>query len=102
MIPLNKQGYLVVHVGKHLHQDIKTAERTFIQNIQSCLDSTNPNVRILIETPAGQGTELFSDLEGFVSMYQSIVKPSNINKIGICVLILVMFLVLVIKYKTIC
>lgn len=85
IIPHSKQGYLVVHVGKHLNSDKKLATETFIQNVQSCLDLTNNNVCILIETPAGQGTELFSDLESFISMYSRIIKPDNAHKIGLCV-----------------
>ena len=45
------------------------------------MESVPSNVELLLETPAGQGSELYVDLNEFVDVYQQIGSP---EKFGLC------------------
>ena len=64
----NRDGYLVFHVGKSLQGDLEEARQFFISGLVSVLEKCPPNVHILLENPAGQGTEMFTDLDQFLEL----------------------------------
>lgn len=62
---------VVVHVGKSTKQDPTLATEIMRQNIQSVLEYTTPECPLLLETPAGQGTELLTDKKRFLDFAAS-------------------------------
>lgn len=73
----------VLHVGKYLTLDKEEAIQNMKHNIELILKHSNPKSRLLIETPAGQGTELFYRLEDLALFFNSL-KQKN-KRLGICV-----------------
>ncbi len=72
---------VVVHVGKSTTQDLSVALENMKVNIQRALASATPECPILLETPAGQGTETLKTYEEFVGL----VKEINDPRLRICV-----------------
>ena len=77
---------VIVHVGKHTTQSKEYGlenMRIAIEYIINELQKNELTAKIIIETPAGQGTELLTNLNDFVDFYNSF---SNQQKkyLGIC------------------
>ena len=72
---------VVVHVGKSVGQDPKAAVETMRANIAACLSAATPECPLLLETPAGQGTELLTDADEFIAFVSSFSDP----RLRICV-----------------
>lgn len=78
---------LVIHTGKSL----QFSESTAINNMFSSLlyvhgQTAKLKVKLLIETPAGQGTELLSDILDFVRFIKKFdSQPQLAERFGICV-----------------
>lgn len=85
---------IIIHTGKSLNYSISTA----INNMYSSLlyvheqtkdlnnSDTNATIRILIETPAGQGTELFSAIGDFTNFMKKFEHSEELNdRFGICI-----------------
>lgn len=66
----NQMGFsgVVIHVGKYTTQDPKIARENMISNIRACLDSTSSTCPLLLETPAGQGSEMLTAWEDFMGL----------------------------------
>lgn len=79
---------VVVHVGKSCKQDPTTA----MQNMKSALlevlrnVSSNTCCPLLLETPAGQGTEMLTDMQEFMTFASDIKRDlgANSSSFGIC------------------
>jgi Endonuclease IV len=72
---------VVVHVGKSCKLKEKDALENMRKNIEACLESSSEECPLLLETPAGQGTETLttvSELLDFVESFHS-------KKLGVCV-----------------
>jgi deoxyribonuclease-4 len=85
---MGAQG-VVIHMGKHLNKmPIEEAVANFRKNICSTIDKARVGVRglrkVILETPAGQGTELFgNNLNDFIDFCRSF--PSKYRPyIGVC------------------
>lgn len=72
---------VVVHVGKSTTQDLAVALENMKVNVRRSLESATPECPILLETPAGQGTETLKTYEEFVGF----VKEINDPRLKICV-----------------
>ena len=77
---------VIVHVGKHTTQSQEYGlenMRIAIEYIIDELHKNEVNAKIILETPAGQGTELLTNLNDFIDFYNSF---SNQQKkyLGIC------------------
>lgn len=72
---------VVVHVGKSVKKTKEQAVANMKRALLEALDSATETCPILLETPAGQGTELLTTYEEFVSFVNEINDP----KIRICV-----------------
>ena len=72
---------VVVHVGKSTTQDLAVALENMKTNVRRALDAATPECPILLETPAGQGTETLKTYEEFVGF----VKEINDPRLKICV-----------------
>ena len=72
---------VVIHVGKHTKQPYKIAVETMRTNLAEFLQYATPECPILLETPAGQGTETLKPMEEFCEFVASFHDP----RIRICV-----------------
>ena len=82
---MNAEG-VVLHVGKYVGltsekglQNMKTA----IEYIIKEMINKNMKTKLIIETPAGQGTELLTNLNDFIDFYNDFSKEEQ-KYLGIC------------------
>lgn len=62
---------VVVHVGKSTKQSIPEAMERMRSVIRECLPSASKECPLLLETPAGQGTEMLTDMNEFLDFVES-------------------------------
>lgn len=77
----------IVHVGKYTNLDINIALNNMkisIKYIISIIIEKKINSKLIIETPAGQGTELLSNIDDFIKFYNSFSKIEK-KHLGICI-----------------
>jgi len=77
---------VVLHVGKHVklsYNDGLENMKVAIKYILNDISKKNLNTKLILETPAGQGTELLTDLKEFIKFYNSFTKDEQ-NYLGIC------------------
>jgi len=77
---------VVLHVGKHVklsYNDGLENMRTFIKYVLNDISNKKLNTKLILETPAGQGTELLTDLKDFIKFYNSFTKDEQ-KYLGIC------------------
>ena len=72
---------VVVHVGKATTQELSVALATMRTNLVACLEAATPSCPILLETPAGQGTEVLTEREAFIGF----VATFNDPRLRICI-----------------
>lgn len=72
---------VVVHTGKSLKVPLITAIQVMKDNILDCLSEATEECPLLLETPAGQGTETLTKIEDFVKIFQEI--PDK--RFGMCI-----------------
>jgi deoxyribonuclease-4 len=72
---------VVVHVGKSCKTPVKEALEVMRQNILAVLEAGSYDCPLLLETPAGQGTETLTKKEDFIQFVAAINDP----RFGICV-----------------
>lgn len=72
---------VVVHVGKSTTQPLETAMATMRTNILAAIEHASPECPLLLETPAGQGTEVLCETAAFLDFVTSIADP----RLRICV-----------------
>ena len=72
---------VVVHVGKSTDKGLEKALANMRVNLQNALEHATPSCPILLETPAGQGTETLTVYDDFVNFVDSFKDP----RIAICV-----------------
>jgi deoxyribonuclease-4 len=81
-----QSGFLgcVIHVPKFTKSSIEEARINSINNILKILEETNIECPLILETPAGQGTEMLTNKEDFLNFVKEIdiIKP---NKLKICI-----------------
>ena len=70
---------VVVHTGKYKDQDIEIALNKMEASIRKVLDLATEQCPLLIETPAGEGTELCSGLTRFQSFYDRFSGTPNLK-----------------------
>ena len=74
----------VIHMGKSTK---KEADVNFIKSIKYIAKLIKKNKyksKLILETPAGQGTEMYVSLEEFASMYNSLTTTEK-KYVGICI-----------------
>ena len=72
---------VVVHVGKSTTQPLAEALATMKANILEAMEHATPTCPILLETPAGQGSEVLCDPAEFIAFVTAIGDP----RLRICV-----------------
>jgi deoxyribonuclease-4 len=79
-------GY-VIHVGKYTTQTINDGLMAMKMNIKNIINEMiNRNIKtyLLLENPAGQGTELLTDFNDFLNFYYSFTETER-NYFKICI-----------------
>jgi deoxyribonuclease-4 len=82
---MNAEG-VVLHVGKHVAQPYEKGlnnMKNAIEYILKIMENNKMKTKLIIETPAGQGTELLKDLNDFVTFFNGFSKEQKKN-LGIC------------------
>lgn len=77
---------VVLHVGKHVklsYNDGLKNMKVAIKYVLNDILTKKLNTKLIIETPAGQGTELLTDLKDFIEFYNSFTKDEQ-KYLGIC------------------
>jgi deoxyribonuclease IV len=72
---------VVVHVGKTVKMDVIEALANMRENILACLDVATADCPLLLETPAGQGTETLLTYAEFFGFIAGIADP----RLRVCV-----------------
>lgn len=72
---------VVVHVGKSAKMPVQEALSNMRENIVAALEVATEECPLLLETPAGQGTELLTDRTEFIRFVEDIKDP----RLRICV-----------------
>ena len=72
---------VVVHVGKSTKKDLVVARTNMRINLSKALEYATAACPILLETPAGQGTEMLTTYEEFTGFVAEFKDP----RIGICI-----------------
>ena len=72
---------VVVHVGKSTTQPLEEAIETMRSNLLEAMEYATPACPIILETPAGQGSEVLCNPEGFIAFVTTIDDP----RLRICV-----------------
>jgi deoxyribonuclease-4 len=72
---------VVVHVGKSTTQDMEIAMATMKANILIALNHATPTCPLLLETPAGQGTEVLKTWSEFAAFVGEI----NDSRLRVCI-----------------
>lgn len=76
---------IVIHTGKKLSLTKQNAMNNMFSFITYIINQTkNTNVMLLLETSAGQGTEMLYKIEDFSYFYKKL-KLIKTNRIGICI-----------------
>jgi deoxyribonuclease-4 len=66
---------VVVHVGKSTTRPLPDALNTMRTAVQAVLDAATPECPLLLETPAGQGTETLTDANEFIDFVSDFADP---------------------------
>lgn len=75
---------VVVHVGKALEQSEDAAYAMMVASVKAVLPYATAMCPLLIETPAGQGSELLTRFSSLVAFWREF-TPEEQTKLGICV-----------------
>lgn len=80
----NKAGFkgVVVHVGKRKNIPLSDALNKMEESIRKVLDNASEDSPLIIETPAGQGTEVCTTIEEFSQFYQ---RFNGDSRVKVCI-----------------
>jgi len=75
--------YLIMHPGSHLGQGVAAGLQRFTANLDQAMDEagTGPQVMVLLETTAGQGTNLGASFEELATIIAASAHP---EQLGVC------------------
>jgi deoxyribonuclease-4 len=72
---------VIVHVGKSVKMEHSVAMANMRANVLQCLAAATPECPLLLETPAGQGTETLTAMADFMGFVESVGDP----RFSVCV-----------------
>ena len=80
----------VLHLGYRKELDETIAYKNMVNNVKYAIDETNKkkinrNVKIILETPAGKGSQIGTTLEEFARLWNMFPKSYIDKRLGICV-----------------
>lgn len=71
---------VVIHVGKSTKQPLPDAMAHMTTTLKKAIEAATPSCPVLLETPAGQGTETLTDIDEFIAYVLSF----NDERLRIC------------------
>ena len=76
----------VLHIGYKKDLDEDEAYFNMVENVKYTIDKTKdcPSVKIILETPAGKGSQIGTSLEEFTRIWKAFPKSYH-SRLGICV-----------------
>ena len=76
----------VLHIGYRKDLDEATAYSNMVENVKCAIDNSKdcPSVKIILETPAGKGSQIGTSLEEFARIWKAFPKSYH-SRLGICV-----------------
>ena len=76
----------VLHLGYQKELDSDEAYKNMVDNVKYAIDQTKdcPDVKIILETPAGQGSQIATNLKDFAKIWNAFPK-SYYSRLGSCV-----------------
>ena len=74
----------VLHFGKALDLDKMDAYLNFVKSVKFIVDNSTNKSKVIIETSAGQGTEICYKLEDFALIW-NMFEDSYKERLGICI-----------------
>lgn len=77
----------VLHIGYQKDLDLETAYENMADNVMFCCDKTQktaPNTKIILETPAGKGSQIGTTLPEFAKLWKMFPKKYH-KRLGTCV-----------------
>lgn len=80
---LNAKG-VIIHMGKSKEDTEIKAIDNFVSSIKIILREYKGNAKLILETAAGQGTEICKDINDFAKLYNKFSLEEK-TKIGICI-----------------
>lgn len=82
----NKMGFkgVVFHTGKSLKLNVKKANKVFYKTMKKCMKYATIECPLLLETPAGQGTEMYVKIEEFAKIAKKMIIKYG-KRFGICI-----------------
>jgi deoxyribonuclease-4 len=75
---------VIIHVGKATKLDPVIAVDNFVNSIKQIIKDYNGNSKLIIETAAGQGTEICVSMDELSSMYNRFSSEER-DRLGICI-----------------
>ena len=72
---------VVVHVGKSVKMSVTEAMNRMRENVRKALEYATEDCPLLLETPAGQGTETLTDVDDFINFVEEFDDP----RLRVCV-----------------
>lgn len=75
---------VVVHVGKALKMGTTLALKNMYDNILEIMSEISEDCPLLIETPAGQGTEVLTKINEFMDFYEKFTEEERL-RVKICI-----------------
>ena len=80
----------VLHLGYRKELDETIAYKNMVNNVKYAIDETNKkkinrNVKIILETPAGKGSQIGTTLEEFARLWNMFPKSYIDKRLGVCV-----------------
>jgi deoxyribonuclease-4 len=82
---------VVVHVGKHCKSDLNDSLKRMKNKIIEIIECATPECPLLLETPAGQGTEVLTDMIEFLDFVweirndQRVVEKNKSECFSVCI-----------------
>lgn len=76
---------VIVHVGKYTKQPEEQALVHMRRNLLDAVDAATPECPLLLETPAGQGTETLTTLHDFLTFAIDAAEHAKPQCFGVCV-----------------
>jgi deoxyribonuclease-4 len=80
---INAKG-VVIHMGKSTTQTMEVGINNFVMSVKKILTDYHGKAKLILETSAGQGTEICSNIKEFAKMFNQF-NDDEKKKLGICI-----------------
>ena len=74
----------VLHLGYQKDLELKESYNNMVDNVNQKTNKTAPDVKILLETPAGKGSQIGTSLSQFADIW-NLFSEKDKKRLGVCV-----------------